>query len=148
MPRSRRTFLKSLVGAVLAAGLLPLRALAEWNRTAFEAANLKEALNGIGAAGAAKSQGVVLEVASHAENGALVPITVTSRIPDTQSISILVEGNSNPLAASFSFSNGAEAYVSTQIKMAKTSSVHAVAMAGGKAYIASAEVQVAIGGCD
>lgn len=148
MNRSRRTLLKSFVGAVLAAGLLPLRALAEWNRPAFEATGLKEALKGIGAADAEKSRGIVIDVQPHAENGALVPITVTSKIPDTQSISIVVEGNSNPLAASFSFSNGTEAFVSTQIKMAKTSSVHAVVKAGGKAYIASAEVQVAIGGCD
>jgi len=82
-----------------------------------------------------------------AENGAVVPVEVTSKIPDTTDIAILSEQNINPLVADFKLSNGALGYVSTRIKMAKTSNVVVVVKAGGKAYIASKEVKVTIGGC-
>lgn len=148
MNPSRRTVLKSFAGAIAAACLLPLRALAaEWNKPAFEAKNLTDALKGIGAAGAAPSKDIVLKAPDIAENGAVVPVEVTSNIPGTQSIAILVEGNNNPLAASFNFSNGAEGHVSTRIKMGKTSNVRVVVKAGDKFYTATKEVKVTIGGC-
>ncbi len=64
-----------------------------------------------------------------------------------RSIAIFVDQNVNPLIADFTLSNGAEGYVSTRIKMAKTSNVTVVVKAGGKSYMASKEVKVTIGGC-
>jgi len=150
----RRTFLKGTgaagtVAVAIAAGLLkPGQVLAaDWNKTAFEARNTADALKDIGAAGASKSADILIKAPDIAENGAVVPVEVTSRIPGTTDIAILSEQNINPLVAEFALSNGAEGYVSTRIKMAKTSNVTVVVKAGGKTYLASKEVKVTIGGC-
>jgi sulfur-oxidizing protein SoxY len=82
-----------------------------------------------------------------AENGAVVPVAVTSRIPSTQQISIVTEKNPFPLAATFDVANGGEGYVSTRIKMGQTSDVWAVVMAGGKYFTARKEVKITVGGC-
>jgi len=82
-----------------------------------------------------------------AENGAVVPITVSSTLPDIESISIIAAKNPSPLAASFQLSSMSEGYVSTRIKMGKTSNVIAVVKSGGKLYSATQEVKVTIGGC-
>lgn len=154
MNQLRRTFLKGTgaagtVAVAIAAGLLkPGQVLAaDWNKSAFEAKSTDDALKGIGAAGAAKSADIMIKAPDIAENGAVVPVEVTSNIPGTTEIAIISEKNVNPLIAEFTLSNGAEGYVSTRIKMAKTSNVTVVVKAGGKAYTASKEVKVTIGGC-
>ncbi|MBU0593820.1 MAG: thiosulfate oxidation carrier protein SoxY [Gammaproteobacteria bacterium] len=154
MNQLRRTFLKSTgaagtVALAVAAGLLkPGQVLAaEWNKSAFEAKNIADAMKGVNAAGAAKSADILIKAPEIAENGAVVPVEVTSKIAATSDIVIFVDENVNPMIADFTFSNGAEGYVSTRIKMAKTSNVTVVVKAGGKSYMASKEVKVTIGGC-
>jgi sulfur-oxidizing protein SoxY len=154
MNQLRRTFLKSTgaagtVALAIAAGLLkPGQVLAaEWNKNAFEAKNLADAMKSIGAAAAAKSADIMIKAPEIAENGAVVPVEVTSKIPGTTDIAIFADQNVNPLIADFTFSNGAEGYVSTRIKMAKTSNVTVVVKAGGKSYMTAKEVKVTIGGC-
>lgn len=154
MNQLRRTFLKSTgaagtVAVAIAAGLLkPGQVLAaEWNKNAFEAKNIADAMKGIDAAGAAKSADILIKAPEIAENGAVVPVEVTSKIAGTTDIAIFVDQNVNPLIADFTFSNGAEGYVSTRIKMAKTSNVTVVVKAGGKTYMTAKEVKVTIGGC-
>ena len=73
--------------------------------------------------------------------------STTSRIPNTQQISIVAEKNPFPLAATFDIANGAEAYVSTRLKMGQTSDVWAVVKAGGKFFTAKKEVKITVGGC-
>lgn len=150
----RRTFLKSAgaagtVAAALAVGLLkPGQVLAaEWNKNAFDAKSLADAMKGIKADAAAKSADIQIKAPDIAENGAVVPVEVTSKIPGTTSIAIFADQNINPLIAEFELSNGAEGAVSTRIKMAKTSNVTVVVKAGGKVYTAAKEVKVTIGGC-
>ncbi len=154
MNQLRRTFLKSTgaagtVAVAIAAGLLkPGQVLAaEWNKGAFEAKNLADAMKGIGAAGAGKSADILIKAPEIAENGAVVPVEVTSKIAGTTDIAIFVDQNVNPMIADFTFSNGAEGFVSTRIKMAKTSNVTVVVKAGGKSYMTAKEVKVTIGGC-
>ena len=150
----RRNLLKSTgaattVAVAVAAGLLkPSQVLAaEWNKAAFESKNVADALKGMGASGPADSKDIMIKAPDIAENGAVVPVEVTSHIPGTQSIMILVEKNNTPMTADFILSNGAESYVSTRIKMASTSGVRVVVKAGGKSYSAVKEVKVTIGGC-
>ena len=76
-----------------------------------------------------------------------MPVDVVSNIPNTSSISILVDKNPFPLSASFEFSNGALPEVSARLKLSQTSMVKAVAKADGKFYTAQKEVKVTIGGC-
>jgi sulfur-oxidizing protein SoxY len=90
---------------------------------------------------------VKLKVPDIAENGAVVPISVSTDIENVESISIYVEGNPNPLAATFELSPYIVAAVSTRIKMGKTSNVVAAVYSGGTVYTATQEVKVTIGGC-
>lgn len=143
----RRLTLKA--AAALAAGLLlPVRVLAAgWNKDAFQSRSAADALKSLGAASTAESKDIVIEAPQIAENGAVVPIEVTSNLPNTKSIAVLVEKNPFPLAAKFDFVEGAVPYVKVNVKMGESSNVRVVAEAGGRHYSAFKEVKVTIGGC-
>ncbi len=150
----RRNFLRlaggaSAVAVTAAAGLLkPVSAwAAPWNKTAFESKASADAIKNLGAAELIESKDITITAPDIAENGAIVPVAVTSKIPNTQSISIIAEKNPFPLAASFDISAGGEAYVSTRVKMGQTSDVRAIVKAGGKFYTAVKEVKITVGGC-
>jgi sulfur-oxidizing protein SoxY len=150
----RRAFLKNAgaVGTIaiaIAAGLLKPGSVfaAAWNNLAFTAKGLTEAITNAGYSGATESSDIVIKAPDIAENGAVVPVSATSNIPGTTSMAIFVEKNPSPMIASFEFSNGAESYISTRLKMAKTSVVRVSVKAGGKNYTNSREVKVTIGGC-
>ena len=111
MDQRRRGVLGTLA-AILVAGLLqPVRALAAWNKEAFAAKNPGDALKGLGASSTEPSKAIVIEAPQIAENGAVVPIEITSNIPGTKSIAVVIEKNPFPLAAKFDFSDGALPYV-------------------------------------
>ena len=137
-----------LAGALLLAGLLkPFAALAAWNQAAFASKNAGDALKSLGTPGAEGNAGIVIEAPQIAENGAVVPIEVTSRIPGTTSIAVLVEKNPYPLVAKFDFMEGALPFVKINAKMGETSDVRVIATAGGKHYQATKEIKVTVGGC-
>jgi sulfur-oxidizing protein SoxY len=77
----------------------------------------------------------------------VVPVTVVSAIPSTQSIAILIEKNPNTLAAVFDLPAGTDPSITTRVKMAQTSNVYALVKAGGKFYVAHKEIKVTLGGC-
>lgn len=151
MKAARRSFLKiaGAAAAVAVAGLAWTReAWAQaWNKAAFESKALAEVIKSLGATGAAESRDITITAPDIAENGAVVPVAVTSRIAGTETISIVAEKNPFPLAATFDVANGGEPYVSTRIKMGETSNVRAVVKAGGRYYTAAKEVKITIGGC-
>jgi sulfur-oxidizing protein SoxY len=139
---------KTLLGAAAALLLAPFAALAAaWNKDAFGAKTAQDALKGIGADAAAASKDLVIEAPQIAENGAVVPIEISSSIPGTTSIAVVIEKNPFPLAAQFDFAGGALPYVKLNVKMNETSDVRAVATAGGRRYAATKEIKVTIGGC-
>ena len=137
----------ALVAAAISAGLLPSSAFADWNKAAFEAKNLVDVLKAMGGASAEKSADIIITAPDIAENGAVVPVAVASKIAGTQTISILVEKNPSSLAAEFEILPGTEANVGTRVKMGQSSNIHAVVKAGGKYYVATKEVKVTLGGC-
>jgi sulfur-oxidizing protein SoxY len=94
-----------------------------------------------------KSDKIKIKAPDIAENGAVVPVSVTTSIDGVSSISLFADKNATPLAADFILGPGTEGYVSTRIKMGKTANVIAVVKAGGKLYSSSKEVKVTIGGC-
>ncbi|MDT8404271.1 thiosulfate oxidation carrier protein SoxY [Sulfuriflexus sp.] len=150
----RRTFLKgsmagSAVAVAVGAGLLtPQSVLAAWPKAAFEAKGVDSAMSTLfGTTAAAASTDIKIKAPDIAENGAVVPVSVTAGHPGIESISILAAANASPLCASFDLGSSAEGFVSTRIKMGKTSQVIAVVKAGGKVYSASKDVKVTIGGC-
>ena len=139
---------RSLIAALGVALLKPWAALAAvWNKEAFGAKTAADALKGIGAGATAASKDVVIEVPQIAENGAVVPVEITSNIPGTRSISVLVDKNPFPLVAKFDFMDGALPFVKVNVKMGETSDVRVIAEAAGRHYVATKEVKVTIGGC-
>ena len=139
---------RTLIGVAALLLLKPFAALAAtWNKDAFGAKTPQDALKGIDAGNAAPSKDLVIEAPQIAENGAVVPIEISSAIAGTTAIAVIIEKNPFPLAAQFDFQNGALPYVKLNVKMNETSDVRAVAIAGGRQYTASKEIKVTIGGC-
>jgi sulfur-oxidizing protein SoxY len=157
MNRQRRTILKTGSGATLlsllaSAGLLsPGGAQAQaqaWNKAAFDTHNLAETMKALGGGEPAQSKDIVFfQTPDIAENGAVVPVGISSNIPKTESIAILIEKNPNMLAAIFDIPAGTDASISTRVKMGQSSNIVALVKADGKYYVASKEVKVTLGGC-
>lgn len=154
MIQTRREILKAGGGAsalaLLAAlgGIMPGTAVAaDWNKPAFDGKTLSDAFKGLGAGSPANSADIILRAPDIAENGAVVPIGIESKIPGTESIALLIEKNPNPLAAAFEIPAGTETKVSTRVKMGETSSVYALVKANGKYFMAKKEIKVTLGGC-
>jgi sulfur-oxidizing protein SoxY len=150
----RRVFLKgslaaSAMGAAVGAGLLtPQTVLAAWPKEAFAAKKIEDSLSSLmGSDITTASTEITIKAPDIAENGAVVPVTVSTSIAGVESIAILAEKNPSPLAASFDLGKGAQGFVSTRIKMGKTGDVIGVVKAGGKLYAARKGVKVTIGGC-
>ncbi len=146
------------LGAGGGAGLLALLAAAgivspgellasNRNKAAFEVKTVQDALKALGVSGPATSADILIRAADIAENGAVVPIGVESKIPGTESIAIFVDKNPSPLAASFDIPAGTEPSVTTRVKMGQTSDVYALVKANGKYYMTKKEIKVTIGGC-
>lgn len=136
------------VAALLAAtGLFPQVALA-YNKSAFEGKTLADALKALGSSAPVASTSVTIGGPDIAENGAVVPLTVSTTLSGVKQLLLLVEKNPSALVAIFNMSDSVEANFGTRSKMGQTSDVYAVAvMADGKALFAKKEVKVTLGGC-
>jgi len=150
----RRVFLRGSLAAgtvAVAAGaglLAPQAVLAAWPEKAFTAKSPEDALSGaFGSAASDTSEQIKIKAPDIAENGAVVPVTVTSDIAGIETIAMLSTANNAPLVALFNMGEGAAADVSTRIKMGKTGDVVAVVKAGGKMLSNRKSVKVTIGGC-
>jgi sulfur-oxidizing protein SoxY len=146
---NRRETLKQ--GAVLA-GLLatvgyPQYALA-FNKNAFEAKSVQDAVKAAGGGALAESKDVTLTGPDIAENGAVVPLGVSTGLASVKDLLILVEKNPNVLVAMFRVNDAVDASFMTRAKMGQSSDVYAVAiMADGRALFSKKEVKVTLGGC-
>jgi sulfur-oxidizing protein SoxY len=114
---------------------------------AFKQKSEADAIKALYGKTAEVSDKVKLDAPEIAENGAVVPISVTTTLADVTSISFLVSENPNALAASYKIPAGTVPSVANRLKMAKTSNVIAIVEAGGKLYSATKEVKVTVGGC-
>ena len=155
MVNTRREVLKSgggmtLLALLSAAGWLkPGDAAGEaWNKGAFEAKSLDETMKALGGGAPVQSKDIAFVATPDiAENGAVVPIGITSTLPKTEAIAILIEKNPNILAANFDIPPGTDSAISTRVKMGQTSNVYALVKADGKYYVATKEIKVTLGGC-
>ena len=152
---NRRDALKTSGGTIVmalaaSAGLFKTNSAlaAEWNKSAFEVKTLNDVVKALGGTTATESKDIsFINAPDIAENGAVVPVGVTSKIPKTESISILVEKNPSALSASFVIPDGTEPMVTTRVKMGQTSNIYALVKADGKFFYAVKEVKVTLGGC-
>ncbi len=151
MDAKRREVMKTGGGllALAAAGIIrPREALAqEWNKAAFETKSVAETVKALGGGGSTPSSGIEIIAPDIAENGAVVPIAVESKLSKTQAIAILIEKNPNTLSAEFAIPAGTDPFVGTRVKMAETSNIYALVVADGKYFHAMKEIKVTIGGC-
>ena len=148
MNKQRRDLLKysAVFGLMASAGLISTAQAEEWNKAAFEGKSLDDVFKALGTSTPDKSSAVTLNTPDIAENGAVVPVSVTSTLKADQ-IAILVEKNPSTLAAQFFLPAGTEAFVTTRIKMGQTSNVYALVKADGKWAMAVKEIKVTLGGC-
>ena len=150
MQHTRRSVIKAGgalgLAAVFGATLLK-PAHAARNKGAFEAKSTVDAMRALGMGNPEESKDIVIRAPDIAENGAVVPIDVTSNIPGTTRIVVFIEKNPFPYTGSFDFDAGAMPFVHLRAKMGETSPVRVVVAAGGKFYTAAKEVKVTIGGC-
>lgn len=154
MNNTRRTFLKAgmatgTVAIAASAGLLtPGTVLAAWPKSAFETKKMAEAIKIInGSSATANSKDIIVEAPDIAENGAVVSVTVKTKLANVEKITVLVPENASPLAASYVLGKQTDGFVTGRIKMRKTSDVIAVVKAGGKLMTAKKPVKVTLGGC-
>ena len=148
--QNRRQTLKhsAMVAGLLAStGLFPQYALA-FNKGAFEAKNIADALKALGAGAPTESKDVTIGGPDIAENGAVVPLTASTKLAGVKQLLILVEKNPSVLIAAFNVTPAVEANFATRAKMGQSSDVYAVAITNdGKALFAKKEVTVTLGGC-
>jgi sulfur-oxidizing protein SoxY len=148
--KTRRDMLASSakVAALLAgAGLLPQAALA-WTQSAFEAKSVADAIKALGGGAPTESGDVTITGPDIAENGAVVPVGVSTSLAGVKRMAVLVEKNPSTLAAVFDVSDAVDASFNTRVKMGQSSNVLAVAlMADGRVLYAQKEIKVTLGGC-
>lgn len=154
-PITRRLVLRG-AGAIALAGLgvvslrdAPAVAAAndKYPEEAFKQKDAKEAIKLLYGRTAESSEKIKLDAPEIAENGAVVPISVSTTLADVTSIAFVVPENPNVLAAYYKIPQGTLPNVANRLKMAKTTSVIALVESGGKLFSMTKEVKVTVGGC-
>jgi sulfur-oxidizing protein SoxY len=149
--QTRRKTLKqsALVAGLLAStGMFPQYALAAFNKTAFDAKTVADVMKALGAGAPAESKDVTITGPDIAENGAVVPIGVSTALTGVKHLLVIVEKNPSALVAVFNPTDSVDTNIATRTKMGQSSDVYAIAvMADGKALYAKKEIKVTLGGC-
>ena len=135
--------------------ILALGAIAAWPRlllaarpdSAFSANDADNAIAELFGQTPVGSDQIKMKIPDIAENGAVVPVTVSTDLDNVDSISIVVVNNPTPLAATFILTPRSIPSVAVRIKMGQSSQVLALVNAGGNLYITAKDVKVTIGGC-
>jgi sulfur-oxidizing protein SoxY len=134
--------------AIATVGLLPQAAHAAFDKAAFSAKSVADAVKAMGGSSMTESADVKIVGPDIAENGAVVPMAVSTTAAGAKKLLLLIEKNPSALVASFNVTADVEPNFATRAKMGQSSDVYAVAiMADGKALFAKKEVKVTLGGC-
>jgi len=147
---NRRKVLKGTLAffAVGSALISSGRLFAAWPKAAFEAKKQNNILDSLyGGAEIISSSDINIKVPNVAENGATVPVNISTDMDNVESISLIVPGNRSPLAGTFESGPRGLGYVSIRIKMSETGDVVAIVKSNGKLYSANKKVKVTLGGC-
>lgn len=130
-------------------GAVPARAAAndKYPEEAFKQKSEADAIKALYGKTAEPSDKVKLDAPEIAENGGVVPISVTTTLDKVTSISFFVAENPFALAASYRIPDGTIPAVANRLKMARTTKLVAIVEADGKLYSATKEVKVTVGGC-
>ena len=149
--QTRREILKrsaTVAGLLAGTGLFPQYAFAAFNKAAFDAKSVADAVKAFGGSAPVESKDVTLTAPDIAENGAVVPLGEATTLAGVKHMLLLVEKNPSALVAKFDVTPAVDANFATRAKMGQSSDVYAVAiMNDGKALFAKKEVKVTLGGC-
>ena len=148
--QTRRDTLKQGLAAAgtLGGGTLFTSNALAFNKNAFEAKSIQDAVKALGGTSLTESKDVTIQGPDIAENGAVVPVGAATSMANVKQLALLVEKNPNALVAVFNVNPAVESNFSTRAKMGQSSDVYAVAIAqDGKAFFAKKEVKVTLGGC-
>jgi sulfur-oxidizing protein SoxY len=147
---TKRTFLQQTAGLFTLSLFSGFNSVfADWQKELFRQTNADELIHSLtNNAELLVSEAIHIKAPEIAENGAVVPITVDASIANVNKISILVDNNPSPLTSSYDINPQLAAYVSTRVKMAKSSNIIAVvSTTDNQYYTASKSIKVTIGGC-
>jgi sulfur-oxidizing protein SoxY len=144
--RTRREVLQWAAALFIGCNLPLAAARAAGEESAFAAGSLADVLRALGGQPAASPQ-ISLGVPDLVENGAVVPVEISSHLPGAQSIFVISESNPLPLVARLDFPDGTLPYFATRIKVAQSCNIYAVVRAGDQLVWASKGTQVTVGGC-
>lgn len=117
------------------------------HRKQFDSHTLDVVVKDLGGSNAQQSSDIQLTAPDIAENGAVVPIEIESKLPNTRSIAIVTEKNPRALTAVFNIPDGTEPYVSTRVKLAETAKVTALVRTDKGFFYTDKLVKVTLGGC-
>jgi sulfur-oxidizing protein SoxY len=148
MQTGRRVLLKAGLALAALAALPRTLLAAAWPAAAFKSEAASEAMKTLfGTDQLTPSDQIKLGVPTIAENGAVVPVEVSTSLANVESISIVVPKNPRPLAASFAMTAETLPEIASRIKMGQTSDVIAVVKTDAGLFSTAKEVKVTIGGC-
>jgi sulfur-oxidizing protein SoxY len=135
--------------SMMSPGVAPALAAAndKYPEEAFKQKDGKEAIRLLYGRTAEPSDKIRLDAPEIAENGAVVPVSMSTSLADVTSIAFVVPENPNVLAAYYKLPQGTMPGIANRLKMAKTSSVIVLVESGGKLFSATKEVKVTVGGC-
>lgn len=152
MNKTRRRWLRRALALTAVGITLRIQGAPELRRpdAAFAAREVGVALRelfGVTQADLVPTDKIKLNVPVMAENGAIVPLTLTADLEGVEQIAILAADNPRPLTSIYVIPAGTLPYVSTRIKMRASAAVLVVAKCHNRVYYTSRRVEVSVGGC-
>ncbi len=121
---------------------------AQASPTAFEGKSLAQVAKALGVKSLAASADVRLNTLDYAENGASVPVDISTSLSGVERVVLFVEKNPTPLVAVFQWGDSMFGGVTLHTKMSQSSAVYAMAITSdGRAFFAKKEVKVVLGSC-
>ena len=146
---NKRIFIKYLTTLFVTIASINIgKVLANWPSELFLGKNNIKVIKGItGNSSISESELINIKAPEIAENGAVVPVTVSTELPNVKNISLLVENNPSPLVSSIEINDQLSPYVSTRVKMAKTSNIIAIVSTSDGYFSTTRSIKVTIGGC-
>lgn len=112
-------------------------------KRAEAATSAKDVLTILGAGSAELGRRVMLEFPAVVVQGAKATVTVTSRIPGTDMMVLIVDRLPHPLVGVKEFAPGVDESLQVEVVVQQTSTLRAVVRAAGKYYQVSRELKVA-----
>lgn len=150
MQPSRRAFIhKMLTMTGYAAGLVFSKiSFANWVARDFQRQNINTTFTELFPEQAIKTTNKIqLKLPRIAENGAVVPITITSTIEKVDTVFIFSEKNPVPLIAKFTINSDLETFIGARFKMKESCDVIVILKAENNYYQTRQRVKVTLGGC-